>query len=300
MLGPGTTRDLSADLAAGRYAWRCAFDGMPARLSSAALVTGHGTSGQVRLPVTQADMNAPLSRYASFVAGQLGLLKHQVAALRADLADGDLGRARTDWLTAHLTWHRIGAAYDAFGDAGKAVDGLAQGLAGGVHDPGFTGFHKIEYDLWHGVPAFRITAEATALSNAIDDLDAKLPAFTFDAKNVSTRAHEILEDTLRFQLTGQDDYGSGTSMASALADLEGERTLLNILAPLINARSPYLVASATADFDTLEQDINATRHDGRWAAIKDLPLPRRQAVNAAIGQTLETLAPVPDLLEIQK
>ena len=301
VLGPGTTRDLPVTLTGGRYQWRCAFDGAAVRTSAAMDVTGRGgTAPAQRLPVTAADMKAPLTGYAGYIRGQLDLLKGQVGTLQKDASGGDLAKVRADWLTAHLTWRRMGAAYAAFGDDGAAVDGLAQGLPNGVHDTGFTGFHKIEYDLWHGAPATGIAAEVTALGTAISKLDARLPTFTFDANDVSTRAHEILEDTLRFQLTGQDDYGSGSSMASAYADLQGERVLLNLLAPLVTARAPHLIATANGDFDTLQQALLATKRNGQWVAVQDLTLAQRQQVNAAVGQAVETLSPVPDLLEIQK
>ncbi|MCW2948867.1 MAG: iron permease [Actinoallomurus sp.] len=298
VLGPGTTRDLPVTLTADRYAWRCVFDGSAAQVSAAAAVTGRGEAGHIRIPVTAAEMKAPLDSYAVFVGKQLGLLKSQVATLHRDTSAGHLAQARKDWLTAHLTWRRMGAAYDAFGAAGKAVDGLAQGLPDGVRDKGFAGFHKVEYDLWHGGSASAIDSEVGDLATAVDKLDTQ--KFAFDPKEVATRAHEILEDTARFQLTGQDDYGSGTSIASAQADVDGERTLLGLLAPLINPRSPGLVATANADLDAVDTAIAGTEHDGQWVAVKDLPLARRQPLNAAVGQAVETLAPVPDLLEIQK
>jgi high-affinity iron transporter len=298
VLGPGTTRDLPVTLSADRYAWRCVFDGSAAQVSAAVTVSGRGDAGPSRIPLTAAEMNAPLNSYAVFVSRQLALLKTQVAALRRDTSAGDLAKARESWLTAHLTWHRIGAAYNAFGDEGKAVDGLAQGLSHGVGDKGFAGFHKIEYDLWHGGSAGTIDTEVGDLATAVDKLDTQ--KFTLDPKDVATRAHEILEDTARFQLTGQDDYGSGSSIASAQADVDGERTLLGMLAPLIGKRAPRLVATANADLDAIEKAIGGTKSGGQWVAVKDLPLARRQPLNAAVGQAVETLAPVPNLLEIQK
>jgi hypothetical protein len=41
----------------------------------------------------------------------------------------------------------VGASYDSFGDAGLAVDGLPDGLRGGISDTHFTGLHRLEYGL---------------------------------------------------------------------------------------------------------------------------------------------------------
>lgn len=210
VLGPGTARQLPVTLGAGAYRWRCAFDGMAPTYSDTLQVTGAvvaiAPADVTLLPVTAADLAPAVTAYRSFVRGQLTTLGHEVAVLRSDITAGNLAQAKVDWLTAHQTYHRIGAAYDAFGAAGDAVDGLAQGLPQGSAAPGFVGFHRIELDLWSGKPAATIAPEATALTTAVTNLGVELPSFTFDPNDVTTRAHEILEDSLRFSLTGEDDY----------------------------------------------------------------------------------------------
>ena len=92
-----------------------------------------------------------LSEYRAYVARKLSTLKTQVAAMDAAIRSGDLANAQSTWLTAHLTWLEIGeddGAYGAFGALGGKIDGLAAGHRLGTADPGFTGFHRIEFDLW--------------------------------------------------------------------------------------------------------------------------------------------------------
>ena len=50
----------------------------------------------------------------------------------------------------------------AFGDADGVINGTDAGLPGGVHDPDFTGFHRIEYGLWHGESTRSLKAPAAA------------------------------------------------------------------------------------------------------------------------------------------
>ena len=52
-----------------------------------------------------------------------------------------------------------------------------------------------------------------------------------DLLDVGLRTHEILENALQFQLTGHDDYGSGTTLATTAANITGTRELLTILHP---------------------------------------------------------------------
>ncbi len=112
--------------------------------------TGHPARDQQR-PV------GPASQYHDYVAAGLNTLVGQAGALAADVRGGNLGAARTAWLTAHLTYERLGAAYDAFGDFDQEIDGRPDGLAGGVNTPQWTGFYRLEYGLWHGQSAAQLT-----------------------------------------------------------------------------------------------------------------------------------------------
>ena len=70
---------------------------------------------------------------------------------RRAIAAGNAAGAEAAWLAAHLTWLDIGqddGAYGCFGRLGGDIDGLAAGHPLGTSDPGFTGFHRIEFDLW--------------------------------------------------------------------------------------------------------------------------------------------------------
>jgi high-affinity iron transporter len=243
-------------------------------------------------------MEAPVAAYKAYVGDQLALLKRQTQALRSDLVGGDAARAKLDWLSAHQTYHRIGAAYNAFGDVGETIDGLAQGLPRGTADPSFTGFHKIEQLLWSGADPRLAAGLAANLAMTVAKLQTDLPSMSIDPNVLSLRAHEILEGTARFQLTGQDDYGSGTSLATATADVEGARVSIRLLTPVLQMQSPGLAATATKQLDVAQSNIDATRITGGWLAFDRLTLIQRQRINGSVGQALETLSVVPDLLQV--
>ena len=295
-LGPGTQRSMPANLPAGEYAWRCEMSGAPEQLSATVAATGTGGSAPpVVVPVTEQDLRGPLAQYQAYVSPQLSTMAGQVDALRAALAAGDLGTARSDWLQAQLSWERVGAAYGSFGDLADAIDGGPDRLPGGVDDKDFTGLRRIEYGLWHGQDAPTLAPIAGRLATDLGTLRQQLPTITADPADLPVRAHEILEDSLRDKLTGISDQGAGTGYQETLADIDGTRVVLDELAPLITARRPQLVAGAKTGLDTLQHALEATPSSPETA-----PLARRQRVNAAIGQVLETLSIVPDLLEIRQ
>lgn len=298
-LAPGTTRDLVATVAGGTYAWRCVPSSGKAVTSRAVRVAGGGGTTAV-VPVSAHDLAAPLKSYKAYVDRGLATLVTQAHRLSDDVTAGHLGAARTDWLTAQRTYASLGAAYGTFQDYDQKIDGRPDGLPGGVHDKDFTGFHRIEYGLWHGQTASELTAPAQQLAADAAGLRKAFPTQDFDPGDLPLRAHEILENTLQFELTGDADQGSGTELATADANLTGTRELLTVLRPLLTTRAPHLLPTVDADLTRLQKLLDSAHHGGSWTPVDRLDATARARLNGATGQLLEDLSPVPDLLEIRK
>jgi high-affinity iron transporter len=306
-LRAGTSRRLTAVLTPGPYAWACDLAGYPVHDSEAQKVTGHrqtGGTGPVVVPVQPNELIGPLKTYRAYVAGKIATLVTQVGALRAAVDTGALSAAQSAWLAAHLTWLSIGqddGAYGVFGALGRQIDGTSAGLVGRVASPKFTGFHKLELDLWTGGDPSVAQSDAAELETLVTTLSrlplsGALPTTTLGLTNWTLRPHEVLEDALRDALSGDDDYGSHTDLASIGADVSVTRYLLGLLAPLLEPRAPGLVGTARRELTALDQVITVSGDDG--VAIAALPRLERERVDAATDAALETLSRVPDLLQI--
>ena len=303
-LAPGTTRDLVATVEASVYAWRCEPTGGRAVTSASVRVSGNGSSTAV-LPLRASDLRPPLASYKAYVDSGLAALAHRTDRLSADIGGGQLAAARADWLTAHRAYASLGAAYGTFAGFDARIDGRADGLPGGVRDPHFTGFHRIEYGLWHGESAAGLTPYAQRLADDVRALRKAFPGQDFDPSDLPLRCHEILENTLQFELTGDTDEGSGTNLATAEADLAGTREVLRVLRPLITGtrsapdRDRGRRHRAPADAAAAAHRNASTKASGGWIAVDALDPTARARIDGAAGQLLEDLAPIPDLLEIR-
>ncbi|HKT01353.1 MAG TPA: EfeM/EfeO family lipoprotein [Rugosimonospora sp.] len=299
-LGPGINRTMSVPLPNGGYKWLCIMNDQPTLASAVQQVTGSSAqSAPSVLPVSDKDMDGPVTEYRAYVTPKLGDLLTQVSALHAALASSNMGAAKTAWLNAQLIWQQVGAAYGSFADLGNSIGGLPSGLPQGVQDPGFTGLHRVEYGLYHGESATTLIPVVDKLSADVTELRGKLPQLTIDPNDLSLRAHEILEDSLRDHLTGMTDLGSGAAFAETYADLQGTEVVFGELTDLITKRAPDLVPLAKQQMATLEQVLLANKHGANWTTLAQASLADRQAVNAAVSGLLETLSNVPDLLEIR-
>jgi high-affinity iron transporter len=301
-IGPGTTAEMTATLGSGSYTFKCYLSGQAVTSSAPVQVTGNASvrAPAAVQPVTLAELAGPNKAYQVYAARQLAALAGAVTRIRADLRRGDLAAARRSWLAAQMDWERVGASYDSFGDAGVAVDGLPDGLPGGVHDKNFTGLHRLEYGLWHGQDGASLLPVVNRLARDVALVRTNLTSADIagDPANLPLRAHEILEDAMRDHLSGIDGQGGGAAYAETYADLQATRAVLGELSPLISARAPKLRPAARAQLDALRQALLAARAGGQWQSPGATPLAARQRVNAAIGALLEILSSVPDLLEI--
>ncbi|MBV9022463.1 MAG: FTR1 family protein [Streptomycetaceae bacterium] len=301
-LAPGTSGVLTATIGSGDYAWRCVPTGGKVATSAAVHVSGGSGSGAVTAvaPVTDADLQPALTAYQDYVNKGLATLVTQTQQLQGDINRGKLDAARSDWLTAHLTYSSLGAAYGTFENFDKKINGRADGLPLGIKDPDFTGFHRIEYGLWHGENASSLQGPADQLASDTAGLQKAFPTQDFDVSDLPLRTHEILENTLQFELTADTDEGSGTNLATANANLAGTRELLSVLQPLIAKRSPYLLSTIDTDIARVQQLLDSAHHSNSWTPVEQLDPTTRATLNGATGRLLEGLSPIPDLLEIRK
>jgi high-affinity iron transporter len=314
-IGPGTSTELTATLNGGTYVFKCFMGSQPVTESAPVQVAADGSaipasrtanspvsSVPVAVkPVTVAELAGPNKEYQAYAARQLSDLASAVSLIQADLRRGNMAAAKENWLTAQLAWERVGASYDSFGDLGLAVDGLPDGLTGGVTDKDFTGLHRLEYGLWHGQSAASLLPVAATLASNVAVVQRNLTSddLAGDPANLPVRAHEILEDALRDHLSGIDDLGGSAAFAATYADLQVTTAVLGYLTPLLNSRQPGLPAIAGNQLSILRQALLATRVNGQWESLTTASVSARERVDAATDAALETLSAVPDLLEVR-
>ncbi|MEU0389610.1 EfeM/EfeO family lipoprotein [Streptomyces chartreusis] len=294
-IGPGTTRPLTVRLGKGTYAFKCVPDDADAVTGPTVRLTT-GRSGPAAAPVTEHDLIPPAIAYQKWVGGGLDDVVRLTTELRDTIDRRDLDGARTAWLPAHLEYERMGAAYDAFGEADGQINGTDAGLPDGVHDKDFTGFHRIEYGLWHGESAGSLRAPAAALVKAVTALRDDWAQTRMDPAQLGRRAHEILENTVQFELTGRTDYGSGSNLATARANLDGTREVLSRLRPLLTSRYADLTG-LDKELDRAQDTLDGFHHGGRWAPLDELTRMQRESVDAVLDDVVERLASVATLCD---
>jgi iron uptake system component EfeO len=294
-LGAGARQAATVVLGNGTYRFVCLpADGEPAVGPKVTITGADAIVGASRglKPVTRNDLLPALKSYQAWVQSRLPVLQAQVKRLESDVAAGDLGRARSDWLTAHRTYETLGAAYGAFGDLDTAINGLPAPGETASQDRHLEGFHRIEALLYGDAPASDIAPHAAKLASAVSDLRAAFVHGRVDTVDIGLRAHEILENALELELSGRTDAGSHSALATVDANLTGTHEALAPLRPILASRYPDLAATERA-VDASQRLVRTFRHpDGTWTPLGSLTRSQRADINAHVDATLELLAPV--------
>jgi high-affinity iron transporter len=302
MLAAQTERPLTLQLPPGQYQWRCELGSGATILSAAVSVRGPAmAAADASVPVTADELGAVATQFRTGTESGLATLATATDQLAAVVASGSRVAARRAWLVAHLDYERLGAAYGTFDTFDAKINGRPDGLPKGVNDPRFTGFLRLERALWGGEPWSTVQSVTTALDADVHGLVKAFPDQFFEIRDLPLRGHEILENALQFELTGQTDQGSHTNLATLRANVDGTRAVLDSIAPLLAARAPARLRTARAQLAAFATTLEGYDSPASgWTPVQSLTTVSREQLDGAMGQLVETLAPIPDLLELPR
>jgi len=251
-------------------------------------------------PVSPSAFRAPVAAYRTFSAGRLHLMQGEIAKLQAALQAGNRSAAQAAWRGAYAYYLNLGAVYleGPISDLNQAIDGTPGGIPGGVSSPRFSGLHRLEYGLWTGAPLASLDPWTRKLAADVTKLARLLPGVPIDPLDYATRAHEILEDAVRDQLSGTDAPWSGAGVLGTSAGLVATTEVVRTLAPVLGVREGVL-PTVKADLSSLRSTLASidSAHGGTAPTTSQLTQLQAEHLDGSLGQALEGLAQVPGALE---
>ena len=252
------------------------------------------------LPVSPAGFEAPVAAYLAYSVKRLHLMEGQISQLRAAVVAGDRAGAEAAWQRAYAYYLNLGAVYleGPISDLNDAIEGTPGGLPGGVSSPQWSGLHRIERGLWTGAPLATLVPWTTKLATDVDTLAKALPKVKIDPLDYATRAHEILEDAVRDQLSGTEAPWSGAGVLGTSAGLVATSEVVGTLAPLLHGREGVL-GTVDSDFAALRTTLSSLQraHGGTLPTTSEMTQLETERLDGSVGQALEGLAQIPGVLE---
>jgi iron uptake system component EfeO len=261
-VGPGTTRELTVELAAGEYRAACK-PGMKGDGIRVAL----RVSGQAPALADDPKLAAAVASYQAYVAREAdGLLADTTAFVTAVKA-GDVARAKQLYPVARTHWERIEPVAESFGDLDAAIDAREDGVEAGTE---WTGFHRLEKDLWvtgsvaaGGPVADRLLADVTGIV-------AKAKSVTLSPTELANGSKELLDEVATGKITGEEERYSRTDLWDFAANVEGAKKAVESLRDALVARDPALVSTLDQRFATVDSVLGRHRAGTGWKSYPEL------------------------------
>lgn len=233
------------------------------------------------------------AEYETYVRAQGAAFAEGVAGFVAAIKAGELDTARELYAPSRVGWESIEPVAELFSDLDQAMDFREEDFAGGVDDPDFTGFHRIERLLWVDGASGDMTALADRLLADANDLAGRLGSLSIDAYQMAQGAGALIDEVAQTKMTGEEDRYSGTDLWSIRANIDGSKRIVDIVRPSLVAIDAGYLERLDDAFAAVDVLIDRYRTEGGFqpfGAITPEDLTAMQASLAGLSELLGQLA----------
>lgn len=303
-IAPGASRDLTVQVGPGDYFTSCKPGMIGEGVGQAAFtVAGEELS-------TSPEEDAIVAQYIGYVKAQSEELLPQVQAFVDAYKAGDDEEAKRLFPLARISYERIEPTAEQFGDLDPKIDYRKPG----ADEEGipFTGFHRIEMDLWHdaavangdyaGDPDLTpLTTDQRAkvgdqLVADVTDLKDKVasPKFTLTLADITEGAKGLLDEIAApdGKLPGEENEFAHTDLYDFTANVEGAEVAFDTVreAAVANGEDK-LVAELDKRFDDMFALLETYgNYDDGFVSYDTVPQSERNELAAKLSALSEPLS----------
>jgi iron uptake system component EfeO len=284
-IGPGATRQLIVEVPdGGTYETACKPGMVGDGIRSPFTVTGTAA----RSVDTDTRLAEATSGYARYVGSQVEALVPRTREFVDAVRAGDVEGAQALYPVARTHWERIEPVAESFGDLDPRIDGRDDG------EPGveFTGYHRLERDLWQDGLQPDSPAIADRLMADIEELAARVPAVELTPVQLANGAKELLDEVATGKITGEEDRYSHTDLWDFQANVEGSQGAVAALRPVLDERDPALGPLLDERFAALTDLLATHRTEDGFISYTELTEDDVRALTAALDALSEPVSRV--------
>ncbi|WP_407645441.1 iron uptake system protein EfeO [Amycolatopsis alkalitolerans] len=289
-IAPGLTRKLTVEIAtAGTYQTACK-PGM----------TGDGIRGTFTVAgsaAKQADSNAELAAatksYASYVEDQTDVLRTETQKFADAVKSGNVEDAKARYAATRVYYERIEPVAEKFGDLDPAIDAREADLEQGQQ---FTGFHRLEKDLWVTGLQPDSAQVADRLVSDVNALIGKSKTLELSALDLGNGAKELLDEVATGKITGEEEAFSHTDLWDFQANVDGSKAAVQALRPVLQARDAALVSTIDGQFANVQKLLDATRAGDGFKYYTELSQDQIKEFASAVDALSEPLSKVAEVV----
>jgi iron uptake system component EfeO len=275
---PGLSRELRVELPAGTYQATCKPGMVGTGIRNALTVSGSAAALTADAALAQATAS-----YTRYITAQSEALVQRTTEFANAVKAGDIAKSKSLYPIARTYYERIEPVAEIFGDLDPKVDGREDGA---TKELPFTGFHRLEKDLWVNGDVSKDGAIADQLVRDVKEVVTRAKDEKLTPLQLANGAKELLDEVANGKITGEEERYSHTDLWDFAANLEGSQAAVSALRPTLEQRDPALVKQIDAAFATAEAELNKHRAGGGWKLQTQLS----QAELKGLSDTINALA----------
>ncbi|GAA0729743.1 peptidase M75 family protein [Dactylosporangium roseum] len=287
-IAPGLTRELIVELPAGTYETACKPGMIGKGIRGVFKATGDSK------PLTDdAKLKQATQDYQRYVKSQTGALIEKTTEFVAAVKANDIEKAKALFPIARTYWERIEPVAESFGDLDPAIDARDGDLEPGQE---WTGFHKIEQDLWVNKDVSKDGPIADKLLADVKTIVEKANTVELSPLQLANGAKELLDEVATGKITGEEDRYSHTDLWDFAANLEGSKAAIAALRPVIEEKDAALAKTLDDKFAAAQAELDKHRKGDGWRLHNELNQDELKSLGDSINALAEPISKVAPLV----
>jgi len=233
---------------------------------------------------------APVADYKIYVTENVQKLVADTRAFTDAVKAGDVAKAKALFAPTRTSYEKIEPIAELFSDLDAAIDSRADDHEQAEKDPGFTGFHRIEYGLFELNSTEGLTPYADKLMADVLELQKRIATLTFPPDKVVGGAAVLMEEVAATKISGEEDRYSHTDLWDFQANFDGSRKIFELFKPLLGKDDTAFVAKVEANFATVDKILAKYKTPDGFQTYDKLTDADRKVLAAAVNTLAEDLS----------
>lgn len=251
-IAPGLSQVINANLQPGDYAITC---GLLSNPRGTLHVTPTAASdAAAKAKPSMVAFVGPLSEFRVYLASQSSALIKAVSALNQAITSGDLSQAQALYLPARAAYQRLAPAAQRLAELDNRINARADYFEKREADPGFVGFHRLEYALFQQRKLDGLAPIAQQLLSDVSELKQQLLAQSLPPEQLVSIVVRNLNTLAEVRAAnGEEERYSHSDLNGFAANVQTARKVVELLRPMLSKSAADLlpkIDAALADFDT--------------------------------------------------
>ena len=292
-IAPGLSQVINATLAPGDYAITCGLLSNPRGTLHVTPTAASEASAKAR-PAMVAFIG-PLSEFRVYLSSQGSALTKAVDALSQAIAAGDLAQAQALYVPAREAYQRLAPAAQRLAELDNSINARADYFEKREQDPGFIGFHRLEYGLFEQRSTQGLAPIAQQLQANTVLLKQQLLAQSLPPEqlvSIVARTLHNLADTRAG--SGEEERYSHIDLNGFAANLETTRKVVDLLRPLLAKNNADILGKIDAASSALDAELSSLKTEKGYLTYDTVSAAQRQEIShkaKALADALDGIDP---------